>query len=1526
MGETLASDNLQIRLAEKAADQLFDTWNDDVALPYEPIDLPAAEAAVRRLGERIKKLPKAITGALDAARDSGDLLSSDKLQGMSEIIQNADDVNASQIRLVLGSNNLWVGHDGSPVQLPHVLGLATPWLTTKSSEAAPIGRFGIGLMTLRSISNTLEVHCHPYHIRLGDPPLSPIDPSVLPPNLREADWTILRIPFEQDKISSGELAEWLDRWGSSALLFLRRVSRVTLLDTGDNMIRELSISRSDVGEVPPNERNPNRKISRQAVEASDGQTWLVYTEEVTSPVEIRRTRKATDTTTSISIALPQCPVDHGQIYAGLPVIQTRLPIFTNAQFDPITNRRDFADNKWNRELIPLVADLWSRAALDLFARNPKVAWQAIPLPDAVEDNDQSPFIAELENAIVNQARQRIASQLSLPVPEQGKVRLTELAVEAQPLEQILTVTETAALAGLPATLPVELRDQNSRWRTVLDDWRSAGAGIPDEVSVEKALNLVGDETRRVSSTIALVAAGLKEGFEERLMKLPCIVAQDGRHMVPPSADSPTAVTAKATPLAEQLGVVTLLHAEHLSGGKAAVAVLKWLRSCEALLDISDNRDIIRRLATAGKAGRRIETPLTDQQVQALREVFEGMDLEYLRDLGPGIGQAVALEAYRYEVKGNKRQRIIDIARPADAYLPRAINRKSDSFPIAAHKSAGVMWISDRYAKILRSSSGREGIGAQRFLRHLGAEAAPRLRLHPKLKQRYSSESRLGLHISIPNSPHIRNQAMQDREATYTLQDRDCPTLEAVIQDISQTRPQKTRRKRAVALLATLSQAWGRLYSEFSEVESALDYSCWQDKGRMSAYWLCVAGDVAWLDDENGTPRRPSELRLRTPGNVAIHGQDSPDYLHPDLDQPDWRSVLAALGVSGDSSQAELVTRLKELRDSAEDKERWSPEEIKRGTAVFYKALAQSLTQVGRSGHDIERLRRDFEHHNGLIFTNLGWLPPQGVLAGPPIFGKHRAFAPQIADTDPLWAALKLREPSFEDCIGVIRAVARKHRTPEPDEEAILLETLRMLASRAKTSLTTQARKKLRQLPLWTSKGWMRDRPVYATHDHVLIVGLRDQLPLWDPGGDLQQFYSLLHLLRVEEINADAAQVIEPDQATEDGESSDRFRSALQLLQEDLSRNDPQLAKDIRMPWNLLREFEVYVHPSLTVGVNVGPGDSTWYKCEVEAKVDIDRRMVFVRRPEELSRVDTGGWAIATLFEGDPRRLAQAWRAACDRAESGRQARPLKLAEEQSKHEQQQTESEIKLWKLDTDIQQRQDRSRNSVNRGSGLSETADTRRKNQETPPTLESTRVLVNPETLDIVDPKGRLESSEQNTPHKTSGDRNLVEPKIGGNGPRSRSLTRLYTPLQKETVGLELLRKLLSSDVEKIVDIRAQHGVGADAIDKLNRFYELKVSAGAEPDHVTMTSAEVERARTTSGFFLVVISGIEGVDAQPRVRIIADPLNQLQQTTSGSITLSGVRNATSLTYKFTHKDGAGQADEENETEISEENLVQEG
>ena len=133
-----------------------------------------------------------------------------------------------------------------------------------------------------------------------------------------------------------------------------------------------------------------------------------------------------------------------------------------------------------------------------------------------------------------------------------------------------------------------------------------------------------------------------------------------------------------------------------------------------------------------------------------------------------------------------------------------------------------------------------------------------------------------------------------------------------------------------------------------------------------------------------------------------------------------------------------------------------------------------------------------------------------------------------------------------------------------------------------------------------------------------------------------------------------------------------------------------------------------------------------------------------------------------------------------------------------------------------------------------------------------------------------------------------------------------RGYTDADREDVGVELLRMLLDTEDDQIIDLRRQHGVGADAIDQMAKYYELKVSAGPEPDIVTLTDAEVQRALTTPDFFLVVVSNVEGADARPTVRLVVDPLKQLRPTDRGTIHLAGVRDAESLVYQFVPIDGS--------------------
>lgn len=1481
-----------ISLAENAAELLLDDEDDGAVAIYEPINRHEADAAVRRFGQLFADLRGKFKKSIEAARDSGQLISSDRLQGLSEIVQNADDAGATQVQIVLGPTALTVSHDGKPVQLHHVLGFMIPWLSTKGSDISSIGRFGIGLTTLRSLSTTIEVHCPPYHVRIGDPSISPIEQPDLPMELQQAGWTTLRIPLEEGSVTQEEVENWLDRWDDSALLFLRHMSRITLLTLEGETARELALLRHATEERLINESPFTQGLSRQLVEASDGRSWVVYRTEVPSPAKTKRAHKATGETTPISVAFPLEPADSGEVYAGLPVAPIRTALLVSAQFDPVTSRRGFADNAWNRALVPIVSEMWSHSSLDLFGRNPQLAWHTMPNSVSKEEHSGWSLVESLQESITARAREWVASHLSFQVPGRGLTKLSSLAVEARPLEGILTEAEIAGLAGLQATLPSEVRDQSGRWRTVLEDWRDAGADLPEPVNVKRALDLLNDDIRPIDSTIALAAVALEENLGEHLRRLPCVITHDGQRLVPPSGNAPNAVATEVTLLARQLGLVNLLHSSYLSGGDAATKVLAWLKESGSLLDGSDDRAVVHRLAEAGRSGHGLESPLSDEQVRALRDAFELLNPTERTEIGAYVGRAVSLEAFTYERKRIKTM----TACPTDAYLPRRIDREPNSFAVAAEKTSGPVWISEKYVDTLRSPDGRQGIGAQRFLRLLGAGMSPRVHTHPQLRARFS-DPRHGLEMSIHGGPEARRHEMRKRGATYTLQDCHSPDLQAVAEDIAHEKRKSLRRKRAAALLSTLGRAWDRYLQNFAEVESAHDYFQWQSKGQIYAYWLWQVGDVAWLDDERGVPRRPVELRIRTPGNVAIYGDDSPDYLHKELYQRAPQDVLRAIGVSGDPSRSELVDRLRKLRDaSGEGEATLSDNSLHREAAIIYKALAHDL-MVTTSPSDLSpsQLRNEFQREQGLILTNMGWLPPRSVLAGPRIFRDYMAFAPQVEGAEPLWTSLNLRRPSPEDCLRVIHRIARKRVEPDMGDEAVLLETFRSLAMHQQSENSVKTRR-LSRLALWTSMGWMRDRPVYATDDPIMARGLRNQLPLWESGGELEQFDHLIVPLRVEKIRTADAQVIDPELADLDPEATELFRKALNLLEEDLARNDPQLAARMQVPWESVREFDVRVHPSLSLSVQVGlDGTDGEYSSQIDAKIDLAWRTMFISRTSVLPRVEGGGRALAALFEGNTRLLAQAWRAACDQAEAGIEARRVELARDRDERDRTLMEQEIN----------RRTSSFREVTRTSAGA-TGHSFRVREAGPKAIDlgPPRTLVDSSLLEIVDFEGRIEKGTSTNRRKIRRGGKLVEPLESSTTRRNRTPIRGYSDQDREDVGMELVYKLLASNRQEIVDLRSQRNVGADAVDQMQSFYELKVIAGDEPDQVTLTNSEVQRAKTDDKFFLIVVSGLEGSNARPRVRVFVDPLNQLHQTYNGSITLSGIRTTESLVYEFARTD----------------------
>lgn len=1478
--------------AKEAADAVFDHDPELAFLhPLEPENEEAAAAAVRQLGDRFEKLPATIRRALRGAESNAGNLSDDRLQGLAELIQNADDVSATTVQFSVetgpAGTTIVCRHDGTPLRLRDVMGLATPWLSLKSADSASLGRFGIGLMTLRSLSDSLEVHCGYFHLSLQSQRLTPLRGLEGSSSTKTESGTVFRIPVREGGVDASDVVDWLNNWGDAGLIFLANVRCVEVLHEGGAVSSCARVEKSDHSRLSV----PGGTMTRQHVVAHDLRRWVVYSRNAPAPAMARRSLKAQTATTPVSIAFPLGHDDPGHIHVGLPVRPIGLPFRVAAQFDPLANRRDIADSDWNIALISEVSRLWLDASLDVFNNRPSEGWATVPLAENLDADPRTHgrLRAEFDDELLGEARIQLGARLEFTLGDAKRLQLAELAVEHRALTSVLDPLDVAELAGCAAALPETARDRGGVWRVVLRDLSEAGAATPVEVSVSLAIPLLDDQARPASFLSNLTSVAVAHGLHREVMKRHCLALDDGSRISPESIHGGlTIVDETAASIWQILGMGVQLHHEYVTCSSWPFLEI-WLKERSLMLANASSDDALRRLAAAGRAGQELPEPLTDLQAEALRAAIELAAEPDRVDWGLGIGRAVRFDATEYGPKG---QRIRVHERPCDAYI---IEREAGTWNAAAERTPGLRWLDRRYATALRAQTGRTGIGSQRLFRLLGAETAPRLRPHPNMYKRFASE-KPGVPRDIPGLP-IRRERMRQKGATYTLNDFVSPDLDAVLQNIAGDKNTSNRRRRANAALSTIAKAWERL-EPYSMVAAVQDYYTWQNAGEISAWWILSAASIPWLSDGKGTPKSASALSLRSAGNIALHGPDPAHYLHHSHDTSVWHRVLEALGVHGDPLASELVRALGQVRDEYVD----DPAAASDSAAPIYKALAQQSPPTGSyksigdlSRHEIQAL---FGQGQGLIATSQGWRRPSTVFGGPPIFGDLRNFVPAVGGADVLWRILGIQTPTAEDARAVMRELASE-RTLAPDRRLIMLESLRLMNSRLGSGVK---RTNLRKMPVWTNHGWKTSRPVFAVMDPQLSQALESVAAVWNPGGEMRQFNTLIDPLALRRVTASDVSVSGYEGSAVDEDGTEIFRRAVRILQSDLSLNDSEAEKALSISWDELAEYDVVTLPGLSVTLDQVHLLST-STVRVGAWTDASRHALYVEAQTETGRVAAGGMAVASLFDIDARRIAHAWMAAWAAADEGHRAEVVTLASRRAADEaaRREAEGELRLQAL-----QVQARAKRMTEKELTVKAGANREPAPISIPPKAATPRTLVDPSSLTIKNPEGTFQNRKALSPAQTTGATGSSAVKLqepNQDRPKTPALGRgpvNFSPEERESVGLELVRRVLGGQAAGIVDIRNQHNVGADAVDDLARFFELKVHQGPIPNTTRLTDSEVRRALTTHDFFLVLVGNVEQGSEHPEVRVITNPLDQLTVEPSGSILLSGVHLAQALTYHF--------------------------
>jgi hypothetical protein len=430
-----------------------------------------ASAVITGLASALASSPGALKRMMRGAAAAAEDLNVEPFQGLTEVIQNADDLRASEVRFAFrdrdAGRELLIVHNGQPVACQHVLGMALPFVTTKTHRTDQRGRFGIGLKTLKRIADSLAIHSAPYHFS-GDQLSVQVVPAEgqLPDFYDPATDTMIVLRLKPDFSEEG-LKEWFAEWEDDGLLFLTWVSSFRWCDLAGATLegRTLNVGAWENVALVGGSASITA-LSRREVQSAAA-SWTVWCATLPVPGHLHPAHKARADETRISIAVPSA-AGPGSLYIGFKTrVAVDLPFSLDAQFDPSTTREALIESNWNNWLIERCGDVLGEIAHGRLLEAPKDAWRIVPVAAEYIGNEGDRWLRSGFAKSFETARKWLGEHVAIVIGG-APVALSDIAYEYVVLSDLLTDADIEALAEGSRALPRDVRDAGGRWRTVLD--------------------------------------------------------------------------------------------------------------------------------------------------------------------------------------------------------------------------------------------------------------------------------------------------------------------------------------------------------------------------------------------------------------------------------------------------------------------------------------------------------------------------------------------------------------------------------------------------------------------------------------------------------------------------------------------------------------------------------------------------------------------------------------------------------------------------------------------------------------------------------------------------------------------------------------------------------------------------------------------------------------------------------------------------------------------------------------------------
>ena len=198
-------------------------------------------------------------------------LYSERTHFIFELIQNAEDANATTLAFDLHGDRLEVRHNGRPFTGEDVTSLCQVAHSSKAGDLTKIGKFGIGFKSVYAYTRTPHVYSADEHFRIE----KYVQPHAIPTRDGLAGDTLFSFPFDRDDVpaekAAAEIAQALAKLSPETLLFLKKIEQLKI-----NLPQIPAIVLDRIEDAGP--IGSSRHIVISDTRAADGpdEEWLVW--------------------------------------------------------------------------------------------------------------------------------------------------------------------------------------------------------------------------------------------------------------------------------------------------------------------------------------------------------------------------------------------------------------------------------------------------------------------------------------------------------------------------------------------------------------------------------------------------------------------------------------------------------------------------------------------------------------------------------------------------------------------------------------------------------------------------------------------------------------------------------------------------------------------------------------------------------------------------------------------------------------------------------------------------------------------------------------------------------------------------------------------------------------------------------------------------------------------------------------------------------------------------------------------------